>query len=43
MEDLRRSTHTTIRIEHFEASPDLPAALFTRKALEHGAPEAVAR
>lgn len=33
MEDLRRATQTTVRIERFEASRDLPAAEFTRQAL----------
>jgi hypothetical protein len=33
MEDLRRATRTTIRIEHFDSTPDLPAAQFTRHAL----------
>ena len=34
MEDLRRDSQTTIRIEAFEASPDLPAAEFTKSALK---------
>lgn len=42
MQDLRRKTHTIIRIEHFEPSPDLPAADFTRQALEVAKPAAPA-
>ena len=34
MEDLRRDTQTTIRIQDFEASSDLPAAEFTKSALK---------
>ena len=33
MADLKRSTQTTIRIDHFESSSDLPASEFTRQAL----------
>lgn len=40
MEDLRRETHTVIRIERFDSSEDLPAAQFTRRALEGPAPAA---
>ena len=34
MEDLRRDTQTTIRIQDFQASSDLPAAEFTKSALK---------
>ena len=34
MEDLRRDTQTTIRIQDFQASSDLPAADFTKSALK---------
>lgn len=43
MEDLRRGTHTIVRIERFAPSADLPAAQFTRRALEDEAPPAVPR
>ena len=43
MEDLRRDTHTILRIEHFEASDDLPAAQFTRRALQESSAPAIKR
>jgi hypothetical protein len=33
MQDVRRGTATTIRIERFDSTPDLPAAQFTKNAL----------
>ncbi len=42
MEDLRRETHTVIRIERFDSSEDLPAAQFTKSALQTPSPAAVA-
>ncbi len=33
MEDLRRETQTTVRIDRFDTSSDLPASEFTRQAL----------
>ena len=43
MEDLRRETRTVIRIERFDTSEDLPAAQFTRRALQEPPPASVAR
>jgi len=43
MEDLRRETHTVIRIERFDSSQDLPADQFTKSALQASSPAAVAR
>lgn len=43
MEDLRRETHTVIRIERFDSSEDLPATEFTKHALQNLAPAAVSR
>jgi hypothetical protein len=43
MEDLRRDTHTILRIERFEASDDLPAAQFTRRALQESSSPAITR
>jgi hypothetical protein len=40
MEDLRRETHTIIRIERFDSSEDLPAAQFTKSALQAPPPAA---
>lgn len=41
MEDRRRETRTVIRIERFVSREDLPAAQFTRRALQQGVPAAV--
>ena len=43
MEDLRRETHTILRIERFEVKDDLPAEQFTRRGLQTSPPPAVAR
>jgi hypothetical protein len=43
MEDLRRETHTVIRIERFDSSDDLPAAHFTKSALRAARAASVAR
>jgi hypothetical protein len=43
MEDLRRETHTVIRIERFDSSDDLPAAHFTKSALQTAPAASVAR
>lgn len=43
MEDLQRETHTVIRIERFDSSQDLPAAHFTKNALQSAPPAAAAR
>ncbi len=43
MEDLRRATRTTIRVERFDSTPDLPAAQFTRHALSQPPAAAVTR
>jgi len=43
MQELRRETHTVIRIERFDSSDDLPAAQFTKRALEDAVPAATAR
>jgi hypothetical protein len=43
MQDLRRGTRTRIRIERFDATPDLPAAQFTRQALSAPPVHTVAR
>jgi hypothetical protein len=43
MEDLRRETHTIIRIERFDSSEDLPAAQFTKSALQAESLATVAR
>ena len=42
MEDMRRETRTIVRVEQFEARPDLPLEQFTRRGLEESAPAAVA-
>jgi len=43
MEDHRRETHTVVRIEDYQGAADLPAAQFTRRALEGAPPAATAR
>ena len=43
MEDLRRETHTVIRIRSFESSEDLPEAQFTKRGLQAPPPAAVTR
>ncbi len=43
MEDLRRETHTIIRIERFESTRQLPVEEFTKRALQEMPPPAVAR
>ncbi len=43
MEDHRRETHTVVRIDDYEGSADLPAALFTKRALAESTPAATAR
>lgn len=40
MEDHRRETHTVVRIQDYEGSADLPAAQFTKRALEGARPAA---
>jgi hypothetical protein len=42
MEDLRRETRTTIRIERFDYTTSLPVEQFTKRALEAPTPAAVA-
>lgn len=42
MEDHRRETHTVVRIQGYEGSADLPAAQFTKRALEGAHPAATA-
>ncbi len=41
MEDLRRETHTVIRILRFDSIEDLPAAQFTKRALQDLSPAAM--
>jgi hypothetical protein len=43
MEDMRRETHTIVRIERFESTSHLPVEEFTRRALQESVPAAVAR
>ena len=43
LKDLRRETHTIVRIERFESTPHLPVEEFTKRALQESGPAAVAR
>jgi hypothetical protein len=41
MEDLRRETRTTVRIDQFSSTPHLPVDQFTKRALEEPTPASV--